>query len=321
MEYIIIAAAFAGIIFGSDWLVDGAVSLARRFRLSEFVIGAVIVGIGTSMPELIVSTVGAVNGNADIAIGNVVGSNIFNVLGILGLTAVFFPIAVHRENMRFEIPFCIFVTILMLLLLFNFFTGGEPALGRFDAIIMLLMFAVFMVYSIHRGRQNTQEQAPATAEEVSPLWKSAAKTTAGLALLAFSCDLFVDEAIVIARSWGASEAFISITLIACGTSLPELAASVTAALKKNTSLALGNIVGSNIFNITLILGLAPLLTPMYPAGITAIDYIVMASAVIALPIAGLGGKIGRPAGILMLCCFVAYNLWLVFSETGLHLNF
>lgn len=321
MEYLIIAAAFAGIIFGSDWLVDGAVSLARRFRLSEFVIGAVIVGVGTSMPELIVSMVGAVNGNADIAIGNVVGSNIFNVLGILGLTAVFFPIAVQRENMRFEIPFCIFVTILMLLLLFNFFTGGEPALGRFDAIIMLLMFAVFMVYSIHRGKQNTHEETPATAEEVSPLWKSAAKTIAGLALLAFSCDLFVDEATVIARAWGASEAFISITLIACGTSLPELAASVTAALKKNTSLALGNIVGSNIFNITLILGLTPLLAPLHPTGITAIDYIVMATAVTALPVAGLSGKIGRPAGILMLCCFVAYSLWLVFSETGLQINF
>lgn len=321
MEYLIIAAAFAGIIFGSDWLVDGAVSLARRFRLSEFVIGAVIVGVGTSMPELIVSMVGAVNGNADIAIGNVVGSNIFNVLGILGLTAIFFPIAVQRENMRFEIPFCIFVTILMLLLLFNFFTGGEPALGRFDAIIMLLMFAVFMVYSIHRGKQNTHEETPATAEEVSPLWKSAAKTIAGLALLAFSCDLFVDEATVIARAWGASEAFISITLIACGTSLPELAASVTAALKKNTSLALGNIVGSNIFNITLILGLTPLLAPLHPTGITAIDYIVMAAAVTALPVAGLSGKIGRSAGILMLCCFVAYSLWLVFSETGLQINF
>lgn len=317
MEYIIIAAAFFGIMAGADWLVDGAVSIAKRFRLSEFVIGAAIVGIGTSMPELAVSMVGAAQGNADIAIGNVVGSNIFNILGILGLTAVFFPIAVDRDNMRFEIPFCIFVTILMILLLFNFFTGSEPVLGRIDAMVLLLMFAIFMSYSLWRGRQNSSD-TPQHADEASPLWKSVAKTAAGLALLAFSCDQFVDNAVIIAKSWGASDAFISITLIACGTSLPELAASVTAALKKNTSLALGNIVGSNIFNITLILGLTPLVTPLHPSGITSADYLVMTAAVVALPLAGARGKISRGAGIIMLCSFIAYNCSLILSQTSLH---
>ena len=134
MEYIIISVSFFGIMLGADWLVSGSVSIAKRLKISEFVIGAAIVGIGTSMPELVVSVIGAANGNADIAIGNVVGSNIFNVLGILGLTAMFFPIVVDRANMKFEIPFCIFVTLLLISLIFNFFNGDMPMLGRADGI-------------------------------------------------------------------------------------------------------------------------------------------------------------------------------------------
>lgn len=298
-------------MLGADWLVSGSVSIAKRLKISEFVIGAAIVGIGTSMPELVVSVIGAANGNADIAIGNVVGSNIFNVLGILGLTAMFFPIVVDRANMKFEIPFCIFVTLLLIALIFNFLNGDMPMLGRADGIILLCLFMVFMSYSFYRDRKKAPEHEQ---EEAAPLWISSAKTVAGLAILAVSCDLFVSNAIKIAKSFGVNDAFISITLIACGTSLPELAASVTAALRKNTRLALGNIVGSNIFNITLILGLTPLITPLQAAGITATDYLVMASAALMLPLISFRGKIGRAAGLVLFLGFIAYNAHLLYNQ-------
>lgn len=314
MEYLIIAAAFLGIMLGADWLVSGSVSIAKRLRISEFVIGAAIVGIGTSMPELVVSVLGAANGNADIAIGNVVGSNIFNVLGILGITAMFFPITVAKSDMRFEIPFCIFVTILLIALIFNFFNGSEPVLGRADGIVLLLMFAAFMSYSFYRDKRKRPENEAAATDQGTSMWAASAKTIAGLAILVVSCDQFVSNAVTVAKSFGVNDAFISITLIACGTSLPELAASVTAALKKNTRLALGNIVGSNIFNITLILGLTPLITPLHASGITFTDYLVMAASVIAIPALTWKGKIGRAAGALLFLGFMAYNIYLVHSQ-------
>ena len=153
MEYVILIISLAGIVFGADQLVAGAVSIARRFKVSDFVIGAAIVGVGTSMPELVVSFIGALNGNPDVAIGNVVGSNIFNVLGILGLTAVFFPIAVSKTNMKFELPVCIGVSVLLTVLVFNFFTGGTPVISRPDGLILLVCFALFMWYSFYRDRK------------------------------------------------------------------------------------------------------------------------------------------------------------------------
>ena len=271
MEYLILLLALAGIVFGADTLVAGSVAVARRYRVSDFVIGAAIVGIGTSMPELTVSFLGALQGNAEVAIGNVVGSNIFNVLGILGITAIFFPIAVTRENRRFEIPFCIGVSVLLTALVF---LSGSPTISRPDGIILLLTFAGFMWYSFYRDRKNNQSQSAAELEseaKLTPLWLSILKIIGGLALLIISCDMFVDDAVKIARKLGLNDAFISITLIACGTSLPELAASVAAAFKKNTQLALGNIVGSNIFNICLILGLSSQVTPLTSASITPVD--------------------------------------------------
>ena len=155
MEYVILIVTLAGIVFGADWLVAGAVSIARRFRVSDFVIGAAIVGIGTSMPELVVSFFGAIKGNADVAIGNVVGSNIFNVLGILGVTALFFPIAIDKQNMTFEIPLCIAVSVLVTLLAFNFFDGTPAVLGRLDGWVLILLFAGFMWYSYPEQKNTT----------------------------------------------------------------------------------------------------------------------------------------------------------------------
>ena len=312
MEYVILILSLAGIIFGADFLVAGAVSVAKKYRVSDFVIGAAIVGVGTSMPELVVSFIGAVNGNADVAIGNVVGSNIFNVLGILGLTALLFPVTIGRKEMKFEIPLCIGVSVLLMVLALNFFNGTPATIARMDGIVLLLLFALFMWYSFARDRKNAID-TPAQ-EDATPLWLAIVKIVGGLALLITSCDLFVDNAVLIAKSFGVNDAFISLTLIACGTSLPELAASLAAAVKKNTALALGNIVGSNIFNITLILGLSSQVMPLNSTGITAIDYTVMIAAAIATLLFGLRGRIGRVGGAVMFICFVAYNWYLISNQ-------
>ena len=314
MEYLILLLSLVGIVFGADFLVAGAVSIAKRLKISDFVIGAAIVGVGTSMPELVVSFMGAIGGNADVAIGNVIGSNIFNVLGILGLTAIFFPVAIDKSNMKFEIPFCIGVSLLVTVLAFNFFNGLAITIGRIDGIVLLLCFAGFMWYSFARDRKNQSKSAEVVEEEKTPMWLAIVKVVGGLALLITSCDLFVDNAVVIAKSFGVNDAFISLTLIACGTSLPELAASVAAAVKKNTQMALGNIVGSNIFNITLILGLSSQALPLTASGITGFDYMVMIAAALFPMLFGFKGKVGRAGGILLFVCFVAYNVYLINNQ-------
>ena len=316
MEYIILIVTLVGIVFGADLLVAGAVSVARRYKVSDFVIGAAIVGIGTSMPELVVSFFGALKGNADVAIGNVVGSNIFNVLGILGMTAICYPIAIDKKNMTFEIPFCIVVSVLVTLLALNFFNGTPATISRIDGLILILLFFGYMYYSFVRDKKNAQ-QAPVEANEpILSLWKSILKVVGGLTLLIVSCDFFVDSAVSIAKSWGVSDAIISLTLIACGTSLPELAASVVAAFKKNTQLALGNIVGSNIFNILLILGLSSQVMPLTSAGITVVDYGVMIGAAIVPLLFGFNKKIGRVGGALMVIAFAVYT-WYLISGNGI----
>lgn len=316
MIYLILVVSLIGIVLGADWLVSGSVSIAKRFKVSEFVIGAAIVGIGTSMPELVVSFIGALQGNSDVAIGNVVGSNIFNVLGILGLTAAFFPIAIDKANMRFEIPYCIFVSIILTLMAFNFFVTDTPVIGRIDGLLLLILFAIFMWYSFHRdskqkaGITETTQDTPDNSKE-KPVWMAIATVIVGLAVLITSCDIFVDKAVQIAKNWGMSEAVISITLIACGTSLPELAASIAAAIKKNTQMALGNIIGSNIFNISLILGLSSQVTPLTSAGITLTDYLVMNGAALLTLLFGIRGRIDRASGLFMVACFIAYNIYLL----------
>ena len=315
MEYIILILALVGIVIGADQLVAGAVSIAKKFKVSDFVIGAAIVGVGTSMPELTVSFIGALQGNSDIAIGNVVGSNIFNVLGILGLTAMFFPVVVNKGEKSFEIPLCIAMSLLLTLLVM---LGGEMTIGRVDGVILLLGFVFFIWYSFRRDRKNSVSENASTKTTIveKPLWIAILRVVAGLAVLIFSCDNFVDNAIVIARGWGVNDAFISLTLVACGTSLPELAASIAAAVKKNTSLALGNIIGSNIFNISLILGLSSLVTPLNSAGITPVDYAVMTIAAVLPLILGMRGRIGRLGGVFMFILFIAYTVYLLNIQTA-----
>ena len=311
MEYVYLLLCLAAIIFSADWLVAGAVTIAKRFKISDFVIGAVIVGTGTSFPELVVSTIGAVEGNPDIAIGNVIGSNIFNILGILGLTVIIMPVAVSRENRRVDMPFCIGISLLTLLLVFNFFTGGTVGLGRIDGLILLSIFAYFMISALRSDKKKE-----VVSDEVisnKQLAFGIGKVLLGLALLIISSRIFLNNAILIAKAWGVNDAFISITLIACGTSLPELAASLVAAAKKNTQLALGNVIGSNVFNLTLILGTASQITPLTSSGITAVDYAVMIFAAIIPLVLGFRGVLNRYAGAAMFICFIAYNYYLIIN--------
>ena len=312
MEYLYLLICLAVIVFSADALVAGAVTIAKRFKISDFVIGAVIVGVGTSFPELVVSSIGAIEGNSDIAIGNVVGSNIFNILGILGLTALIMPVAVSKENKRFDLPLCIGLSLLTLLLVFNFFVGGEASISRIDGLVLLAIFGFFMWSSL---RSNKKEEV--TVEMVvtnKQLSIGIGKVFLGLGALILASRFFLDNAILIAKAWGVNEAFIAITLVACGTSLPELAASLVAAAKKNTQLALGNVIGSNIFNLSLILGTASQITPLTSSGITFIDYAVMIFAAI-IPLAlGIKGKLNRWAGAFMFLCFVAYNAYLICSQ-------
>ena len=313
MEYIILIVTLVGIVFGADLLLNGSVAIAKRFHVSDFVIGAAIVGIGTSVPELVVSFFGALKGNADVAIGNVVGSNIFNVLGILGMTAICFPIAIDKKNMTFEIPFCIGISILLTLLALNFFDGTPAVISRVDGIILLLLFAGYMWYSFTRDKKTglTEASEEMPTEKPTPLWLAIVKVVVGLGVLIVSCDMFVDDAVAIAKSWGVDDAIISLTLVACGTSLPELAASVVAACKKNTQLALGNIIGSNIFNILLILGLSSQVMPLVSADITIVDYAVMIAAAAFPLLFGFRGKIGRVGGAVMFLCFALYTWYLI----------
>ena len=317
MEYIILLISLAGIVFGADFLVAGSVSIARRYKVSDFVIGAAIIGVGTSTPELTVSFMGALDGNADVAIGNVVGSNIFNILGILGVTAIFFPVSFDRQNLRFEIPVCLGISALLMLLSFNFFNGTAQCVGRLDGMLLLLTFAAFMIISFYRDAR-TKQLAPVQEDKpqdrTDPLWLAIVKVAGGLAVLIISCDFFVDNAVLIAKSFGVNDAFISLTLIACGTSLPELAASIAAALKKNTSMALGNVVGSNIFNIALILGLSSQVTPLTSTGITVVDYLVMIASVVVLYAFGKNCKIERYEGVLLFIGFIGYSWYLITNQ-------
>ena len=312
MEYLILIISLVAIVFGADRFVDGSVGIARRLKVSDFVIGAVVVGFGTSFPELLVSLKGAISGNADVAVGNIVGSNIFNVLGILGVTAMLFPIATSKENIRRDAPFCFGVSVLLLLLAFDFFTKGETLISRIDGVALLAVFAFFLWITLRKGSQETSVDTQVQSYNGKPLWHSVTVAIVGLSVLILGCHFFVEKAVVVARNLGVSDAYISITLIACGTSLPELAASIAAAFKKNTQIALGNVIGSNIFNITFILGTSSLVRPLHSPDIVLTDYLVMTGAALLLMIfATTKVRISRFEGLLMVLAFVAYNIWLV----------
>lgn len=315
MEYVYLVLSLAAIIFGATLLTDGSVALAARFKVSEFVVGLTIVAIGTSMPEFVVSFLSALSGSGEMAIGNVVGSNIFNVYAILGVCAVVAPVLFTRSNLRSDIPVCILASVA----LFGV-TVCDNVIARWEGALLLMFYVLMLIYSIRQGKEQGADVAQQDgAEEAQgakpmPVWRIPVWILGGLALLIYGGQLCVDSATQIARSLGVSEATIAITLIAGGTSLPELAASLVSLVKGRGSLALGNVLGSNIANILLILGGCSLITPLSMGNVNMLDIAIAVSAPIAVFIAGyiIGDKrITRPEGVVFLLIYAVYVYTLI----------
>ena len=310
---ILLLVGLALVVFGADYVVEGASGVARRFGLSEFVIGLTIVGMGTSAPEMVVSFIGAAQGNADIAVGNVVGSNIFNTLLILGITALLLPMGITESNRKRDIPMNIVITVLLVLLGLKktLFGIGSDGLGRLDGGILLLCFILYM-WSCFRQKEQVPESEEPAKERA--LWLSAVMVVGGIAGLIFGGRLFVNSATDIARALGVSDKFIAITILAGGTSMPELATCVAAAVKKKGQLALGNIIGSNIFNILLILGGSALIHSLSFTDITWVDLgalLVSSLALFTCCYVGKRNRLDRLDGALFLLLWAAYMAWLI----------
>ena len=317
MTYIMLLLSLALLVVGANWLVDGAAAIARRFHMSEYIIGATIVGMGTSAPELVVSVISSVGGHSDIAIGNVVGSNIFNVLLILGITALLMPIKYTRENIRRDIPVNIGVSVLVIALcILNKVCCGEYGLGRISGLLLLSPFALYLWKSV-RGERDGQDSGEAVTAPTGLYRYTSVCIVAiivGLAGLIYGGNLFVDSASTIARQWGVSEAIIGLTIVAGGTSLPELVSSVIAVTKQKGQMALGNIVGSNIFNLLLILGAASTICPLTMGGITFVDWgVMLLSSLILLAATGTFEKhtLDRKDALIFLLVYAGYMVWLL----------
>jgi len=313
VQILILVLGLILVVFGADYLVEGASAIARRFGLSEFVIGLTIVGMGTSAPEMVVSFIGAFGGNADISVGNVVGSNIFNTLLILGLTGILLPVAITSENRKKDVPMNIIITVLLIVLGFKktILGIGSDGLTRVDGMVLLLLFALYMWQSF-TSDAGKDEQADET-KSIKLGW-ALLMVAGGLAALIYGGNLFVDSATDIARRLGVSDKFIAITILAGGTSLPELATCVAAAAKKKGQLALGNIIGSNIFNVLLILGGSALIHPLSFEDISFVDMGVLLVSALVLWTSCIVGKknmLDRLDGVFMVLIWGAYMAYLI----------
>lgn len=305
IELVLLVVGFAMLIKGADIFVEGAAGIAAKFGIPQLVIGLTIVAMGTSAPEAAVSITAAFKGTADITIGNVVGSNIMNILVILGVTAVIVAIAVQQSTVRYEIPFVILVSVVLLVM-----GAMDGKIGRVDGVILWLLFIVYLAYLFLMAKHGKEETE--THEDDAPIWKLLLFVVLGVALIVIGADVSVDAASEIARVIGLSERFIGLTIVALGTSLPELCTSVVAATKGKADLAIGNIVGSNIFNILFVVGTTALIIPVpfNPAFVT--DTVVAIGAAVLLWVCVLKKKkLTRPGGVLMLAAYAGYFAYLM----------
>ncbi len=317
MDVVWLVVGLVMILVGANMLTDGATSLARRWGMSDLMVGLTVVAFGTSAPELVISISSALADNPGIAVGNVVGSNIFNVFVILGVTAMVRPVMVERSVLSVDIPLVILSSVALVAIgLSQWLDGTAPVVTRVDGILLLLFFCIFMYHTLHSAQSLPEQDAvtdpsavEASRQRVMPLWKGILWTVLGLAGLIIGGDLFVDGASGIARALGVSDAVIGLTIVAAGTSLPELATSVTAAVKGNQGIAIGNVIGSNIFNIFMVLGCSAVVRELPFAGIDSFDLLtLMVSAVLFWLFARVYGQrtITRPEGTLLLLCYLAY---------------
>lgn len=320
VSILILIIGLALVVFGSDYLVDGASDIARRSGLSEFVIGLTIVGIGTSTPEMVVSFFSAFRGQSDMAMGNIVGSNIFNTFIILGLTSLILPLVITRRTARFDLPINVAASLLLMLLCLDSTLFGleRDSLGRIDGAVMLLLFAAYMYLSFKNGKDEeaVADDGGEVAKHLPSVWISIVMIAGGLAALVAGGHLFVDKATVIARHMGWSDKLIAVTILAAGTSMPELATCVVAAFKKKGQLALGNIIGSNIANILLILGGSALIHPLNIKDISSFDMFSMLLGAIFLVLSYhifTRKKLSRIEGLFLLLMGTAYMYTIIHS--------
>lgn len=309
------------ILYGANWLTDGSSALAKKMGVSDLIIGLTVVAFGTSAPELTISIISAIDHKASLAVGNIVGSNIFNILMIIGVTACIRPIRIEKTVMTREIPMVILVAVLMLI--FGYAPlldpGAPREITRLDGILLLLFFILYLRYTFASAKTLPVTDGAATEEKTVPdktlpLPKAVVMIVAGLVALIFGGDRFVDGASGIARALGVSDAVIGLTIVAVGTSLPELATSVVAALKGKPGLAVGNVIGSNILNIVLVLGAAATIFPLQFGDITQTDlWVGFASSLLFLIMGWLIGKrtITRGEGVVLVLCYAAYTAWLI----------
>ncbi|MRH42122.1 calcium/sodium antiporter [Aquibacillus halophilus] len=316
MTYLFLIIGFALLIKGADFFVDGASKMARAFHISPLLIGLTIVAFGTSSPEATVSIVAALEGNAGVAIGNVVGSNIFNITLVVGLTAMINPLKVDSVTIRKEIPFTLLASIALLILIsdISFQLLSENFITRGDGFILLLFFTIFLYYIFEVARNNREKikEDSGANQESSPWGKNIVITLIGLAGIIIGGDVVVNNATTIAVSFGMSETLVGLTIVAVGTSLPELITSITAALKKESEIALGNIVGSNIFNILFVLGSASVIAPLAVEGKIFVDVLLMILLTVTLLVfSRTSFRIGKQEGIILTVAYIAYMIFII----------
>lgn len=314
LNILLLIIGLALVVGGANFLTDGAASIAKRFRLSDLVIGLTVLAFGTSAPELTVSLMAALKGSADIAIGNVIGSNIFNILAIVGITALIMPLTMSNSTIRIEIPLTILSSAVLFFMTNDrlFDMAGENVITRTEGFVLLAFFLIFLFYTFNMSKG---EESPGQVRQFAlPL--SIIMVIGGLVALVFGGDLFVDNAAMLAGRMGVSESVVAITIVAGGTSLPELVTTLVAAIKKRPGMAIGNIVGSNLFNILLILGVSSSISPIRIQGITVVDYGIFILSAILLYVFGLffGDKtIKRFEGSILLSLFICYTVYLVMT--------
>ena len=315
LDVIFLIGGLVLILLGANGLTDGAAAVAKRFKISDLVIGLTIVAFGTSAPELVISAMAAMGGSAEMAIGNVVGSNIFNVLMIIGVTALVMPIQVGQGTLSKEIPLVVLASFALAFMANDVWLDGGNAniISRIDGLVLLAFFLIFLRYTFAIAHNGGDEAEGEKIKEM-PIWKSALFILGGLAGLIYGGQLFVDGASGIAASLGVSESIIGLTIVALGTSLPELATSVTAAVKKNSGIAIGNVIGSILFNIFFVLGCSATISPLPMGGINNVDMTVLIGSAILFWLVGWFFKkrtITRVEGALMVLCYVAYTAYLI----------
>ena len=317
IQILLLALGFVLLVKGADWFVDGAAGIATKLGIPQLVIGLTIVAMGTSAPEAAVSITAALQGSAEITIGNVVGSNILNILIILGISALVYPLVVAKTTIWADIPVMIGATILL------FALGYDGTVSRLDAGILLVFFVAYLGFLFYLTKKNQatekllstsdiEKEDNSEPEKVFSLPKAILLTVVGLAFIILGSNFCVDSASAIARMLGLSERFIGLTIVALGTSLPELFTSVSASIKKNSDIAIGNIVGSNIFNILFIVGLSGLIIPVpFEAAFRFDTIIALAAAVLLFLFALPKKRLSRVSGIVMLLAYVAYFIWIL----------